>query len=185
MCPDRQLLSVYTDHELPSPWKEKMEAHLRDCPDCRARLERYQAVSAALRAAPLETPAYAAEEARRERVWRHILQGNREPPRRRQLWNRTIAVPVPALIAAALAAAILTVGTITRTGLLAGPSHSSITSAGPNVQAMVPLSDMDEVFRYLGSDMGNDFVIIQLPESKNFMSSGKPLIIKATDYAGE
>jgi anti-sigma factor RsiW len=45
MCPDRQILSVYLDEELPSPWKEKMEAHVSSCAECQAVLEKYQAVS--------------------------------------------------------------------------------------------------------------------------------------------
>jgi hypothetical protein len=47
-CPDSQLLSVYHDDELPSPWKEKMESHLASCESCRQHLEGYQKLSTVL-----------------------------------------------------------------------------------------------------------------------------------------
>ena len=42
MCPDPQLLSIYMDGELPSPWKEKMEAHLAECPECKKRFDNFK-----------------------------------------------------------------------------------------------------------------------------------------------
>jgi anti-sigma factor RsiW len=44
---DQQLLS-YLAHELPSGRRERAAAHLRDCPDCRARLERLTQATADL-----------------------------------------------------------------------------------------------------------------------------------------
>ncbi|HQL32310.1 MAG TPA: zf-HC2 domain-containing protein, partial [Treponemataceae bacterium] len=43
-CPDADLYSAYVDGEVPSPWKEKLEAHSAVCPDCRKRVQRYQAL---------------------------------------------------------------------------------------------------------------------------------------------
>lgn len=34
MCPNSDLFSALVDNEIPSPWKEKLEAHIRACPDC-------------------------------------------------------------------------------------------------------------------------------------------------------
>jgi hypothetical protein len=42
---------------------------------------------------------------------------------------------------------------------------------------------MDEVLRYLGKEDAGDIVIIKLPESKSFSSSGEPALIKAADYS--
>jgi anti-sigma factor RsiW len=41
MCPDPQLLSIYMDGELPSPWKEKMESHLSECSVCGERFKNF------------------------------------------------------------------------------------------------------------------------------------------------
>ncbi|MDR0511540.1 MAG: zf-HC2 domain-containing protein, partial [Treponema sp.] len=42
MCPDRQIVSLYLDGELPSPWREKMEAHLDSCQQCSCALAKYR-----------------------------------------------------------------------------------------------------------------------------------------------
>jgi len=44
MCPDTQLLSIYMDGELPSPWKEKMESHLSECSECREKFKNFKHV---------------------------------------------------------------------------------------------------------------------------------------------
>ena len=56
MCPDKQLLSVYHDGELPSPWKEKMAAHLQGCAACQAVVASYARLSAVLRTEAAEGP---------------------------------------------------------------------------------------------------------------------------------
>lgn len=40
-CPDSDLFSAYVDGEIPSPWKEKLEAHIASCQECAERTERY------------------------------------------------------------------------------------------------------------------------------------------------
>jgi len=44
MCPDPQVLSIYTDGELPSPWKEKLESHLTECSVCRGKLKSFKSL---------------------------------------------------------------------------------------------------------------------------------------------
>jgi hypothetical protein len=195
MCPDRQILSVYHDRELPSPWKEKMELHLSGCPGCRAALAKIGGLSAAMR----EDPAYKAGSLPEagERVW-SVLAGLSRPegtPRpvnrremRRRIWNRSVSIPLPA----AAAAAVFFVIAFTLV-LLNRPSPSDGTagmdtaiSAGVDIDmpGVVPVSDMNDVLRYLGQDnSGTDFMIIRLPETKHFMSAGEPAIIRAADYS--
>jgi len=42
MCPEPQLISIYLDNELPSPWKEKLESHLAECSSCREKLDGFK-----------------------------------------------------------------------------------------------------------------------------------------------
>jgi hypothetical protein len=49
-CPDLDLYSAYIDGEVPSPWKEKLEAHLASCPSCKAKVEGYRGLRTALTA---------------------------------------------------------------------------------------------------------------------------------------
>ncbi|MDR2101975.1 MAG: zf-HC2 domain-containing protein [Treponema sp.] len=189
MCPDRQILSVYIDGELPSPWKEKMEAHLRSCAVCREQLEGYRRLSRAFgndAAGIFEpVPGSAGEEAR-ERIWRKLA--GPEGERRRAALKfryRTLAIPLPAAAAAAVVFVLLLTALLFRQTPFTGDRDQEMASSGIGlaVQGIVPASDMNGVLQYLGNQDTADFVTIQLPESKSFMSSGEPTIIRATDYS--
>ena len=52
------------------------------------------------------------------------------------------------------------------------------------MQTIVPITDLNGVLQYLGNDDSPDIMIIRLPESRSFMSSGEPAIIRAADYSG-
>ncbi|MDR0554998.1 MAG: zf-HC2 domain-containing protein [Treponema sp.] len=183
MCPDREIVSVYLDNELPSPWKEKMEAHLADCPGCRARLDRYRLVSQALRE---EVPAL--EEATRERVWKTIGAGRTDSmvfTAVRRVWRGSVTVPVPVIAAAAaLFAFTLGFAWIGRSADRYREQTESMASAGIELDApgIMPLSDMNSVLQYLSGEDSGDTMILLLPESKSFTSVGEPAIIKAADY---
>ena len=183
MCPDRQLLSVYLDQELPSPWKEKMEAHLRECPECQARFSQYQRVSAAIAAPFAKGPS----EEMANRVWEGVLEGNRKGSRfspSQSLWRRTISIPIPAAAAAAAAAiAIIIYSFFFNSPPADRQMESVLAGISQELQDIVPAASLEEVLQYLGRDQSNDIVIIQLPESESFTSYGKPMIIKAADYS--
>jgi anti-sigma factor RsiW len=181
MCPDRQILSVYFDQELPSPWKEKLEAHLADCSECRNRLEQYR------RFFPGPSGAEsAAAEAVKERVWSKMARlGEGMPIRRYQgmWWARSVSLPIPAAAAAILFFALAVFFVIRP--VMDPPRDTEVAAGmGLEVQGIVPVSDMNGVIQYLGGEDTADIVIIRLPESKRFMSSGEPAIIRAADYSG-
>jgi hypothetical protein len=48
---------------------------------------------------------------------------------------------------------------------------------------IVPTTNLNEVLQYLGNRDPGDILIIRLPESRSFTSSGEPAIIKAADYS--
>jgi anti-sigma factor RsiW len=168
------MLSLYYDGELPSPWKEKLETHLEACSPCRERLEQFRRLSGTLDCG-------SSTQAPEERVWQRLNGGGarkREVPAR--VWNRSVSVPLPLLAAAAaliLAFAVFFV----RTPRAAAPDDSAL--AAFDMQTIVPVSDMEGVLQYLGDDNSPDIMIIRLPESRSFMSSGEPAIIRAADYS--
>ncbi|MDR2185556.1 MAG: zf-HC2 domain-containing protein [Treponema sp.] len=177
MCPDRQILSVYHDGELPSPWKEKMEAHLELCPECRARLDRYRTLFRNLRAKENSPEALVLK----ERIWRGLNEKIRSPGLRpRRFWIRTVPVPLPAAAAAVLVFVLAL--------LFAGRPFAKVqdipvaTGMGVDLQN-IPASDLNGVLRYLGGEDSADIVIIRLPESKSFTSLGEPALIRAADYS--
>jgi hypothetical protein len=199
MCPDRQILSVYLDQELPSPWKEKLEDHLAACPLCRDRLAQYQRASAFLgnsepTALAAETTPLAAAgstlDTVGERVWQNITLRHggahseffRDKP---VIWRRSVPVPFPIAVAAAAVLALSFAAVFRNIPSAETPSPDSTLAAGLDlgVQGIVPASDFDGVLQYLGQSDTPDLMLIRLPESRNFMSSGEPTIINASDYS--
>jgi anti-sigma factor RsiW len=194
MCPDRQLLSVYHDGELPSPWREKLEAHVSECSTCQERLSVYNRVSQGLLAPQTQADEGALtgrlmvsndrlEEAK-SRVWKNLYRSinARTPAPSVQVWRRPLTIPVPAAVAAVLVVAFLA-------ALIGGPltvqkqTDQAIARIGSQVQGVVPVSDMSGVLKYLQSqDNSADIVIIRLPENNKFVPSGEPSIIRAADY---
>ena len=196
MCPDDQVLSLYFDKELPAPWKGKFEAHLGSCPECQLHLRQYTKLREILK----EDQVTVSEEIK-NRVWdkvyeSEIYSGPEEPlytqeHRKRHtpvkaFWNHTVTLPLPAAAAAAAAFIIITflaiqgfqspgAGITQRTEIVAG--------IATDVQGMIPESDMDSVLQYLSRDDMADFVIIRLPETRSFSSSGEPALLKAADYS--
>ncbi|MDR1025523.1 MAG: zf-HC2 domain-containing protein [Treponema sp.] len=209
MCPDRQILSLYLDGELPSPWKEKMEAHLDSCPACRDRIESWKRISGELRVD--------VDPLRAERVWERIggriaaaealpvpvpvpEKTVREAPlisgagrRLPALWYRRVSLPFPAAAAlgATAAALVLFFGSFWFRSFTGGgpvPVSASpaiaLEAAGIDMELsdIRPAGDVSGLFQYLGDTDSNDTVYIRLPESRSFQRAGEPTIIRAADY---
>jgi hypothetical protein len=203
MCPDRQILSVYFDGELPSPWKEKMEAHLASCTACTTILRRYALCSTKLKKGeefsfkpypvatiPLKTTERDAVafndtlEIARERVWQSLPRRKIGIGPGRALWKRRVSLPLPEAAAAAVLLLFLAAALLRRPEQ-AGVQQDMMMAGnmGLTMQDIVPVSDMDGVLQYLGNQDSSDIVVIRLPESKSFISSGEPTMIKAADYS--
>ena len=87
MCPDAPALSSFVDRELPPAAYEQVEAHVKHCVDCRARLRCYQSLSHRL----LECDEPDVEEASL-RVWHRFNASPGTYPRRRGSLRLPIAV---------------------------------------------------------------------------------------------
>ena len=185
MCPDHQIISLYLDGELPSPWKEKLETHLESCPACQAVLSGYRGL------VPEAVPAEAMEAAR-ERVWEKLISPELLTGRSRsrgeglrlirKAWNRRIMLPLPLAAAALLVvmAAFFILAGIRGTQAL---PQNSIAAIGLDDYGTVPLQDMNGLLQYLSSQDNGDFMVIRLPESKKFSPIGEPALINAADYS--
>ncbi|HCC36156.1 MAG TPA: hypothetical protein DEQ14_00265 [Treponema sp.] len=198
MCPDRQLLSVFFDGELPSPWKEKMESHLAVCPRCRSLLESYRKVSVHALKPAQSVPGGAECLARAQaRVWRNLEEkasGKTADFANARFWGRSISIPLPAAAAAVLAVLFAAFWVMrpqdktTLPNMTLASEEYSIESAGSgggqgfDSPGMNTAANLNEVLQYLGNRDSGD-IILRLPESRNFSSSGQPAIIKAADYS--
>jgi len=198
MCPDPQLISVFFDGELPSPWKEKMESHLAQCTHCASKLEKYTLLSRNNGDAPHTSAVTAAG----NRVWEKLEEKtkNSSPGIYRPVfrpivfWNRRVSVPLPAAAAAVvlLVIALAALWTVQRrdhqtiSNITVTSEEYSLWPAGIDnfdSPGMVPVTNLNEVLQYLGSRDSGDIVILRLPETRSFFSSGEPAIIKAADYS--
>ena len=189
MCPDPQLLSIYMDGEMPSPWKEKMETHLAGCSGCREKLENFRRFfeknTSVLQTGEGRELMEAEIETAKERVWRNIESRRRFQPRA-GLWQRRLSIPLPAAAAAAviivlLAAVWLRSGFAVQSSEQGARANFILAAEEEDIPGIVPIADMNGVLQYLGSD-GSDIIILRLPESKSFLRLGEPEIINAAGY---
>jgi hypothetical protein len=176
MCPERQILSVYFDGELESPWREKLEKHLEDCPECRGRVEAY---GAARRRLFPPVPEGLVKNSG-EQVWEKMAITIRPGRTRSKFWSGSISVPLPVAAAAGLIMALAMAALITlRQPVQAAPDPQL---AGLEMQDMIPASDMAALLQYLGSEGSPDMVIIRLPDT-TFKNAGEPQMLRAADYS--
>ncbi|MDR2070683.1 MAG: hypothetical protein LBP81_04610 [Treponema sp.] len=170
-----------------------MELHLAGCPECRAALAKIEGLSVAMKEDAAGKPGFSSG----ERVW-NALAGlprsgeaphkviRRDIPRRRKVWNRSVTIPLPAAVGAAVFFVLAFTLALVIQPSPSGRIEDTAISAGMDIDmpGIVPVSDMNDVLRYLGQDnSGTDFMIIRLPETKHFMSAGEPAIIRAADYS--
>jgi anti-sigma factor RsiW len=210
MCPDPKLISIYIDGELPSPWKEKMTSHLAECPICREKLESFKSVQVLFaknthqertfveRSSKEHSSEYVHTEqefmeAAKEKVWKKLQLTKRPVQRLRNynVWQRKVSIPWPMAAAAAI---LLIFGTALWIGRGSSNNNSGYANLpvlpersgfAINVEESIPnvitASDLNSVIQSLGGDR-TEIIILQLPESSNFFSSGEPAMIRAADF---
>jgi anti-sigma factor RsiW len=177
MCPDKELLSAYCDGEVPSPWKEKIDSHIKECPACRAVVARYHALGTVLEEA--ETP-WIDMEAAFSRVRGAVGMAPAVKP---SPWKRRVSLP---LAAAAAVALVLFAGGIS----LSFFAHGSLETrpvAGKRsrrVENAENMKDMNQLLEILEKQESGMEVTIRLPDSRNFRSYGKPVFLRAGDLPG-
>ncbi len=221
MCPEPQILSIYMDGELPSPWKEKMESHLTECSVCREKFENFKRLQELFKkdthqrrtiverdvpegALSFQADPEALMLSSKEKVWRNLesrqrFRSNRSVRRSvhvrgYDLMRRRLSVPLPAVAAAAVVIALVTMllvrsGSVNNSGFASIPvepaakTASFMIAAEEEMPGVIPTADINSVLQYLGSERP-DVIILQLPESRNFLRSGEPAIVRAADYSG-
>jgi hypothetical protein len=130
-------------------------------------------------------------ESAKERMWKKLEAGGRfhSRPARHisgiSFWRRNISIPIPAAAAAA-AVFIVTCATLwvrQPVGPELIPQMALASENSFETPGIIPVADMNGVLQYLDSRDNEDVLILQLPESRSFMTSGEPVILKAADYS--
>jgi hypothetical protein len=202
------------DGELPSPWKEKMEAHLAECSVCKANYDNFKKLQEHFKKdnhqwrtvvelaerdpqEPLPTERELMEKSK-ERVWRSLETKQRF--RKYSVWKRRFSIPMPAVAAAAVVIALLA-AVILHGNPFGGSSTNNYNLAHQNIEQLniepvnffiaeedtIPdITPVSDINSILQYLGAGDsnVIILQLPESKDFKRSGEPAIIRAADYSG-
>ncbi|MCL1818391.1 MAG: zf-HC2 domain-containing protein [Spirochaetaceae bacterium] len=172
MCPDKQLLSAYCDGEVPSPWREKIQAHLEECGACRNAALRYGRLSKILRSG--ETPA--PREAAFARVRERVLAS---PARRLSLWRKRVSLPLAAAAALVFFAGGMAVTLFTREL----PEAASVAELRQRrAEDTANVQNIDELLKILAEGDSGGELTITLPQ-RNFHAHGKPAFFRAEDLA--
>ena len=202
MCPEPGLISAWVDGEVPSPWKERIAAHVATCAECAARVARYRRLSGLLSDG---TPAD--ESAIVSRVEARLggrLDGLIEPPLSAspvglaatadmpregldaplpghpRFWGRNIPLPLPVAIAAG--AIFLFFAGVAATTFIRPAKPAVQTLAASEIKPTdSQAANMEALVHYLESQNAQVNLTIQLPSGTTFDSSGKPFVMKATD----
>lgn len=181
MCPDRELLSAWVDGEVPSPWREKLERHVGECPACSSYTSSILSARRSVEAELAESVPAAAK----DRVWSRLSAwAPSAPPAREPLWSRRFALPMPAIAAAAVAVVALSFA-LAASGL----RNARLMFALKNAAESRPLAasqlatgnlGMETLIDYIGKQNASVNIIIPLPASA--FGEGEPLIIRETDW---
>ena len=183
MCPDAELLSAWSDGEVPSPWKERISEHLHGCAACSGKVAEFRRLSMRLRSAEgFDEAAVVARVASRlgleegdgagQKNSRFVVV--RPGPRR-------LAIPMPA--AAAAAAVLIAFGAFSGRML---PLAGTLASAAPAENLAVPTAaaatsgspTMDSLVRYIEAQNAPLSMTIQLPSHAAYTEGGVPMIVK-------
>lgn len=181
MCPDRDLVSAYVDGEMPSPWAERLEEHLRSCPDCAALAVGYSALGERLRS---ELSGGEAEAFERGRLRFEALLASRPAATAERVpFRRSVSLPLPLAVAAAFLVVLLG-GATTLLALRPSKSAAIQSVASGEIIPALPASasqpaSMDELLRYLDARDGQVTLTINLPSGTTFGSAGKPVIMRS------
>lgn len=204
MCPEKELISVYYDGELPEPFGIKLKAHLDVCHNCRSVLESFKTISERFKSDAVDKKrldeAKLRVSSRLELLPTPKTEGSsfRNNYVYHNFWRRRIDIPVSAVAAACIVIIagffLLFTGTFydrNRSGQIPvasgrGAEDTLISfpddfQSSDNIPVAQNISNMNDILRFLEDEGDSNIVIIKLPETKNFNRYGEPRFLNASD----
>jgi len=183
MRPDSMLLSAYLDGEVPRRYTAEIENAIRTDEAVRAD---YDALQKLRRRLQTDEPVDVEASARRS--WDAIqarLSETQRPVAHEDVWHRRVAVPFPALAAAATV--VLGLAAVLLWALLPGRATvDQYLSGGIDVDVTIRVdgAEMDQVLQWLVDKNMLGEINIQLPEQR-FQIVGEPVFVKPDRVRGE
>lgn len=184
MCPDKKILSAYADNEIERKFAIIIEQHIDSCPKCAKKIEKIKSLRSTLLKEDISENEI---DLAKDRVWAKIQAAIDKPNRvslepykaKQNIWDTTVAIPFPSLVAAASFVGIFIVVAVLNFYSFAGSRYNtSIYNPG------ISFSGNDAVEINLDTE---DIVNLELtlPEPTVFTINGDPLFIKEVDYSGD
>lgn len=180
MCPDRELLSAWTDGEVPSPWRETIERHLETCATCS------QVVASMNRTHDLftsdaETIDAFSEPLRAKVEERLGFAAFHQPTSSGVFWKRRYSIPFPVAAAAALVLAILGFALAE-----SGSRNADLRMAVQRAYEATPVATsgmgIESIIEYLSKQNSAVNINITLPAEAFGAVTGDPFIVREADF---
>jgi len=193
MCPDPSILSAYRDGEVPSPWAERIAAHVAGCPDCAARIASFARLSSALSSSP-DAAALEAAKARVSSRLEDVV--SKAPAAAGKPWHRYLVLPLPLVAAAAALLVAVIPASVYVAGRLGRSAPSVASASDPRVAdpRTVPVSadpgraeppaefaDFASLLDYLNEQEGYIRITVDIPPNRNLAPGGPAEIMKGSE----
>ncbi len=171
-CPDSDLFSAYVDGEVPSPWKEKLEAHIASCRECAERTERYERIHHLL-AETREEASLDMDKSFERLMERRSAQISTRKNNSFNWIHGSVRLPVPAIAALFMFALLIPAWFSFRAGIQATREPQILTT---NVSGLSELiSHRQDSLRLPGTDAA--LISADFPsraQSPSLLNTGKP-----------
>lgn len=181
MCPDRSILSAWFDGEVDNRWSEQISDHLKGCDECSSYVNGLKDQKALLHSLP-------------EPDFKESLDRVKMRIREKQTISHTTRfwekrIPIPLAAAAALVAAIVSLGTnMVVGGRNDGFQMANLSENGFSSQSInLPGDKVDEIFRLMESTLSDEFSsnsIMELPSDVNLIFNGDSELVRSAGFNG-
>ncbi len=180
MCPDRELLSAWTDGEVPSPWRETIERHIEACGACSqvvASLNRTHALFSS-DTARIDAASEPARLRVRERLGFAVV---RRASASGAFWTRKFSIPFPVAAAAALALAVLGFA-LAESGRRNADLRMAVQRAFEATPVATSGMGIESIIEYISKQNSAVNINITLPAEAFGAVTGQPFIVREADF---
>ncbi|MBF9015902.1 MULTISPECIES: zf-HC2 domain-containing protein [unclassified Oceanispirochaeta] len=186
MCPDSKLLSAFYDGEVASPWKEKIEDHIGECPQCKTVIDGFSGQTEFLQSE--SEPESSSSYADVQMLIRH--KSNIRSNSSTVLSFRAPVVPMAAAAAAVLAFffGFLMAGTTGPSATYAEiPLAISEGWSVPPGDLVIPGEDLEAMLSMIEQSSGvlfNQETSMELPVNLSLARLGDSALVRTAAYGG-
>ncbi len=176
MCPEKILLSAYSDGEIEDPWKKTLSSHIQECDECRHFIDGLARQKESLKLDSELLPSIPPPESialmiRNRELTKIVLR-----ERRRKL------IPSVSAAAAALFAFFISFFVLNQPADTTLPMVQRLEAAPLSIQVVD--ADVEDIGRLLELLDSSSDIHVELPVEVNLILLGDSQLVRAADYNG-